>query len=152
MKPRVRIFCDGACSPNPGIGGWGVVIISTDHHARRELSGAEPESTNNRMELTAALRSLSALKRPCNVVLHTDSRYLRDAFAEGWLKRWQKNGWRTSSGKKVENQDLWRELLEQDAMHEISWRWVRGHADNVEHNRCDELAVLAREALRAQLR
>jgi ribonuclease HI len=103
------------------------------------------------MELTAAIEALCAVKRACRVVVHTDSRYVRDAFAEGWLKRWQENGWRTSGRKEVENQDLWLELLALDATHEITWQWVRGHGDNVEHNRCDELAVLAR-ALRAKLR
>jgi len=151
--PLVHIWADGACSPNPGVGGWGAVLISPAHpDARRELSGAEPATTNNRMELTGALVALKALKQSCEVVLHTDSRYLHDAFANGWLKKWQRNGWQTSQKKPVLNSDLWDELLRLEGMHTVRWQWVPGHADNVENNRCDELAVAARLELARMLR
>ena len=146
----IRLYCDGACSPNPGVGGWGVVLISDAHGARKELSGAERETTNNRMELLAAIRGLEALKRPCSVEISTDSRYVHDAFAKGWLKRWTRNGWRTSEGKPVQNDDLWRRLLELEDLHEVSWQWVRGHASDVENNRADALAVAARVELAAR--
>src|SRR5262249_14822788 len=108
--PLVHLYSDGSCKPNPGAGGWAAVLISPDSGQRRELSGAVEESTNNRMELTAAIMGLRALKRPCRVIAHTDSRYLRDAFEAGWLERWQQNGWRTADKKPVVNQDLWEEL------------------------------------------
>lgn len=149
-RPVVHIYSDGSCSPNPGVGGWAAVLISPAHdHHRREISGAEAESTNNRMELTAAIRALRELKKPCKVTLHTDSRYLMDAFEKGWIARWQKNGWKTADRKPVLNADLWRELIGLAAQHQIAWVWVKGHADNEENNRCDELANAAREALRA---
>jgi len=148
--PRVHIYCDGACSPNPGLGGWAALLISLDHPEHtRELSGAEPATTNNRMVLTAALMALRALKRRCEVTVHTDSMYLRNAFEKRWLANWQRNGWLTREGKPVLNEDLWRELVELDGAHEVTWVWVRGHAENVHHNRCDELAVLARKQLAA---
>lgn len=150
-RPLVHIYSDGSCSPNPGVGGWAAVLISPAHdHRRREICGAEADSTNNRMELTAAIRALQELKKPCKVTLHTDSRYLMDAFEKGWIARWQKNGWRTAGRKPVLNDDLWRQLIELAARHDISWVWVKGHADNVENNRCDELANAAREALREE--
>lgn len=149
MRPRVIIYCDGACSPNPGLGGWGAVLISPGHgDRRRELSGAMPDTTNNRMELLGAIMALRALKRPCEVLLHTDSRYVCSAFEEGWLEKWRANGWRTSARKAVENQDLWLDLVGLSNVHEVSWHWVPGHSDVIENNRCDELAVAAREALR----
>jgi len=148
-RPLVHLYSDGSCKPNPGAGGWAAILISPRSGRRRELSGAVAESTNNRMELTAAIMGLRALKRPCRVVAHTDSRYLRDAFAAGWLTRWQENGWRTADKKPVLNKDLWQELLELAQVHDISWIWIRSHADNVENNRCDELANLARERLQA---
>jgi len=145
---QVHIYCDGACSPNPGLGGWGALLIALDHDGHtRELSGAEHATTNNRMELTAAIMALRALKRPCEVTLHTDSQYLRNAFEQGWLKNWQRNGWLTRAKTPVLNEDLWRELLELDGLHRIAWTWVRGHADNVLHNRVDALAVAARKSL-----
>lgn len=151
-KPLVHIYCDGACSPNPGIGGWGAVLIAPEHgNHRRELSGAEPNTTNNRMELMGAIMALRALKRPSRVVLHTDSQYLRNAFEKRWLASWQRNGWRTAQKQPVLNQDLWRELLELSAVHDIEWRWVRGHAGIAENERCDELAVAARMELAAKL-
>jgi len=149
---KVRIYCDGACSPNPGIGGWGVVLLSDAHGARKELSGAEPDTTNNRMELLAAIRGLETLKQPCQVEISTDSQYVHNAFKKGWLTQWQRNGWRTAEKKPVKNDDLWRRLLELGGVHEIEWRWVRGHATDVENNRADALAVEARVKLAAERR
>lgn len=147
-RPRVVVYCDGACSPNPGVGGWGAVLLSPGHaETRKEISGAEPRSTNNRMELTAALMALRALKKPCDVTVFTDSRYLRDAFEAGWLAKWQRNGWRTADRRPVLNSDLWRDLLEQTRVHNVTWRWVAGHADCAGNNRADSLAVAAREGL-----
>lgn len=150
MKPRVIIYSDGACSPNPGLGGWAAVLLSEDGR-RRELSGAVRDTTNQRMELTGAIEGLRALKRPCAVTLNTDSKYVQNPFTKEWLARWQANGWRTAAKKPLENQDLWRELVELTAVHTVEWVWVPGHADVVENNRCDELAVAARERLRDEL-
>ncbi len=150
MKPHVTIFSDGACAPNPGFGGWGAVLLSEQHGARKEISGAEAETTNNRMELTAAIKALETLKKPCVVELFTDSQYVRNAFAEGWLDKWQRNGWMSAGRKPVLNEDLWRRLIELGAVHEIHWHWVRGHAENEHNNRADQLAVAARESLAAQ--
>ena len=145
--PIVHIYSDGACSPNPGLGGWAAVLISPGHgDRRREMSGAVPDTTNNRMELLAAVKAFEALKKPCTVTFHTDSRYLRDAFEKQWLDKWQRNGWRTATKDPVKNEDLWRELLTRTAPHDVSWVWVRGHHTDPENNRCDELAVRAREA------
>lgn len=150
--PRVLIYCDGACSPNPGIGGWGgVLIYPARSDYRKELSGAEAQTTNNRMEITAALRSLAALKRRCQVELHTDSQYLLNAFEQGWIEKWKRNGWRTADKKAVVNVDLWTELVPLVASHEVRWIWVRGHSGNVENERADVLAVEARLQLAAQL-
>ena len=145
QRPHVNIYTDGACSPNPGTGGWGAVLMTGQ--ARKELSGAEADSTNNRMELTAAIRALEALKKPCRVDLFTDSEYVKNAFTEGWLAKWELNGWKNATKKPVKNDDLWRELLELSQKHQITWHWVRGHASNPNNNRCDELAVAAREKL-----
>jgi ribonuclease HI len=149
-RPLVRLYCDGACSPNPGIGGWGVVLLSDAHGLRKELSGAEHDTSNNRMELTAALRGLSALNFPCRVDVSTDSKYVQQAFTQRWLERWQQNGWRTADKKPVKNEDLWRQLLAAAAQHEVRWLWVRGHGSDVENNRADALAVEARVRLAAQ--
>ncbi|SEM24530.1 ribonuclease HI [Stigmatella aurantiaca] len=150
--PLVHIYCDGACSPNPGIGGWGSILVSPAHgHARRELSGAEPETTNNRMELTAALMALRALKAPCQVQLFTDSQYVRNAFQEKWLDRWQRTGWKTAAKQPVQNADLWQALLTQTQVHQVTWNWVRGHSGHVENERADAMAVAARLALAAKL-
>lgn len=149
--PLVHIYCDGACSPNPGFGGWGAVLIAPEHgNARRELSGGEPATTNNRMELTGAIMALRALKRPSRVVLHTDSQYLKNAFERRWLASWQRNGWKTAAKQPVLNQDLWEELLHHNEVHEITWRWVPGHAGVAENERCDQLAVAARLAIAAE--
>ncbi len=149
-QPEVLLYCDGACSPNPGNGGWGVVLIAPGHgDHRRELSGAAPDSTNNRMELTAALEGLCALRRPSHVRIITDSEYLKKAFTDGWLDNWQRKGWKTANKKPVKNQDLWRALLDAMTSHGVEWEWVKGHAEDEENNRCDELAVQARLDLRA---
>ncbi|RKH20660.1 ribonuclease HI [Corallococcus praedator] len=150
--PLVHIYCDGACSPNPGLGGWGAILIAPERKSyRKELQGSEADSTNNRMELTAALVALKALKMPCRVQVFTDSKYVCNAFEAKWLDKWQGNGWRTSDKKAVSNADLWRELLEAVRTHEVSWHWVRGHSDDVENNRADALAVAARLELAARL-
>ncbi len=146
-RPLVHIYCDGACSPNPGWGGWGALLISPSHGKTRELSGAEPNSTNNRMELTGAIMALRALKKPCTVLLHTDSTYVHNGFSKGWVAKWEKNGWRTASKGEVQNVDLWKQLAEMVAYHSVEWVWVRGHSTNIDHNRVDALAVAAREAL-----
>lgn len=138
---RVIIYTDGSCSGNPGPGGWAAVLKYGRHE--RVLSGAAPETTNNRMELTAALEALRALKEPCRVSLHTDSAYLARAFNDGWLDNWQRRGWRTAGKKPVENRDLWEGLLEQAARHQITWVKVKGHADDPINNRVDALAVEA---------
>lgn len=144
-KPEIEIYTDGACSPNPGVGGWAAILISSDHDDHeRELTGAESETTNNRMEMTAAIQALNALNKPCRVRLHTDSAYLRNAFTQRWLDKWQRNNWRTASKKPVANEDLWRALLEAEAPHKVEWLWVKGHAEDPMNERADELAVEAR--------
>ena len=147
-RPLVHIYCDGACSPNPGWGGWAALLISPSHGKTRELTGGEPDSTNNRMELTGAIMALRALKKPCTVVLHTDSTYVHNGFSKGWVKKWAANGWRTASKGHVQNVDLWKQLAEMVEYHDVEWVWVKGHSTNVEHNRVDALAVAAREALK----
>ena len=148
-KTKVLIYSDGACSPNPGVGGWGVVLLSPTHNHRKELSGAEGQTTNNRMELTAAIKGLEQLKYPCEVDLYTDSTYVQHAFTKGWLERWQQKGWKTSQNKPVENQDLWKRLMALARLHKVQWYWVKGHDTNTENNRCDELAVQARQSFKA---
>lgn len=138
--PRIEAHTDGACSGNPGPGGWGAVLVSGGH--RRELCGGEPDTTSNRMELTAAIEALSALKRPSRVRLCTDSKYLRDGATE-WLPRWKSNGWRTFNRKPVRNADLWRRLDALAARHAIEWRWVKGHDGDPENERADALARAA---------
>ena len=135
---EVSLYCDGACSGNPGPGGWGTVLIYGEH--RLELSGGTAATTNNRMELIAALEGLKKLKEPCRINLYSDSRYLIQAFTDKWLVKWQANAWQTSARKPVLNVDLWQELLLETAKHEITWNWVKGHATNEENNRCDFLA------------
>lgn len=141
----VRIWTDGGCRPNPGPGGWGAVLLYRGH--ARELSGAEPASTNNRMELTAAAAALEALKRPCRVVLHTDSEYLRNGITR-WIDGWTRRNWRNSAGDPVANVDLWRRLLAAAAPHAVEWRWIRGHAGDPMNERADALATEARRSLR----
>jgi ribonuclease HI len=136
-RPHVTVFTDGACSGNPGPGGWGAILIAGER--RRELSGYAPATTNNRMELTAALEALRALATPCDVELWTDSQYLRGAMTE-WLPRWKRNGWKTADRKPVKNDDLWRALDEEATRHAVRWHWVKGHDGHPENERCDELA------------
>ena len=137
----VTIYTDGACSGNPGPGGWGAVLLF--HEFRKEMSGFDPQTTNNRMELTAAIVALKALKEPCEVKLYSDSAYLVHAFQQKWLDNWQKRNWVKSDKKPVENQDLWKELLQLTRIHQVTWIKVKGHASNKENNRCDELATCA---------
>ena len=139
----VAIYTDGACSGNPGPGGWGAVLLYGEH--RREISGASADTTNNRMELTAAIRALEALKRPTDVALYTDSTYVKDGITR-WLPGWKAKGWRTASKSPVKNRDLWEALDALVKRHDVSWHWVRGHAGNLENERAD---TLAREALKA---
>lgn len=146
---EVTIYTDGACRGNPGPGGWGAVLMSGRH--RRELRGGEPETTNNRMELLAAIRALAALKGPCTVHLHTDSQYVRNGITQ-WLAGWRANGWRTAAKKPVKNQDLWQELDEQTRRHEVHWHWVKGHAGVPENERADELANLGLDQALADAR
>ena len=134
---RVEAFTDGACKGNPGPGGWGVVLRTGSRE--KELSGHEPHTTNNRMELTAAIRALTALKEPCHVMLHTDSRYMIDGITR-WCFGWQRNGWKTSARKPVLNADLWQELIEAVRPHRIEWIWVKGHDGHAENERADRLA------------
>ncbi|MCA8952000.1 MAG: ribonuclease HI [Planctomycetes bacterium] len=142
MPPkRVTIYSDGACSGNPGPGGYGTVLLFGEH--RKELSRGFRRTTNNRMELLGAIVGLETLKQPCEVVMFSDSKYLVDAMNKGWLDGWQKKGWKTAGKQPVKNQDLWRRLLEAIDGHEVEWRWVRGHSGDVENERCDELAVAA---------
>ncbi len=136
-KKSVEIYTDGACSGNPGPGGWGVVLIYGEHE--RDLSGGEAETTNNRMELTAAIEALTALKQPCVVNLHTDSVYVKDGISK-WISNWKKNGWRTAARKPVKNAELWQALEEALGHHEVHWHWVKGHAGHPLNERADELA------------
>jgi ribonuclease HI len=133
----VTIFTDGSCRGNPGPGGWGAILISGDKE--REIWGGEGATTNNRMELTAAIEALNALKRPCRVELHTDSQYVKNGITE-WLRLWKARGWRTYSKGAVKNEDLWRRLDEAAARHQIDWRWVKGHAGHPLNERADALA------------
>ena len=139
MKPHVIIYTDGGASPNPGKGGWAAVLHSPEHNATREIYGAEPDTTNNRMEITAAIKALEALKTPCDVDLYTDSAYLQNTFAKKWIDNWQRNGWKNSDKAPVLNSDLWKILLELTKIHNVTWYHVKGHSDNELNNRCDEL-------------
>lgn len=139
MQKYVEIFTDGACSGNPGPGGWGVVMRYGT--AEKELSGGERNTTNNRMELTAVIKGLSALKEPCNVRLVTDSKYVADGIDKGWAESWKKNGWRKADKKPALNSDLWDELLRLLDIHTVQIEWVKGHAGHTENERCDKLAV-----------
>ena len=135
----ITIYTDGACSGNPGPGGWGAILEWQGH--RKELSGGEAQTTNNRMELTAVLTALALLKEPCAVELYSDSKYVVDAIEKGWLYGWQKKGWVKSDKKPVLNVDLWQQLLPQLKRHDVRFHWVKGHAENENNNRCDQLAV-----------
>jgi ribonuclease HI len=137
-RVEVTLYTDGACSGNPGPGGWAAVLIWGEN--RKEISGFEADTTNNRMEITAVVQGLRALTRSCSVRVHSDSSYVVNAFQKRWLDKWKRNGWRTSTGKPVENQDLWLELLSVMEPHKVRFEWVEGHGDDAINNRCDELA------------
>ncbi len=139
MEKHVEIFTDGACSGNPGPGGWGAILRYGAHE--KELSGGEAMTTNNRMELTAVIAALSALKSPCRVTVTTDSRYVADAVGKGWVYGWQKKGWMRAPGEPAKNVDLWKQLLPLLKTHQVEFRWVRGHQGHPENERCDRLAV-----------
>lgn len=136
---KVEIFTDGACKGNPGPGGWGALLIAGEH--RKELFGGEPNTTNNRMELTAVIEALSVLKRPCEVIVHTDSQYVQKGISE-WIHGWKARGWKTASKEPVKNVDLWQALDSARSKHTIEWRWVKGHAGHVGNERADALANL----------
>lgn len=135
---EVTIYTDGACSGNPGPGGWGAILIYGEHE--KELSGGAYDTTNNRMELTAAIESLRKLKEPCVVRLYSDSAYLVNGMNQGWYRKWQQNGWLNGKKQPVENQDLWKDLLKEMERHQVSFHKVKGHSNNELNNRCDELA------------
>lgn len=138
---KITLYTDGACSGNPGAGGWGAVLLFGDH--KRELSGGEENTTNNRMELMAVIKGLSAVKYPCEVEIYSDSAYVVNAFLQNWLADWEKNSWRKADNKPVLNADLWQELLALTRKHTVTFRKVKGHADNELNNRCDALARAA---------
>ena len=146
---HVVVHTDGACSGNPGPGGWGAILQWGDH--QKELKGGEPHTTNNRMELTAAIMALESLKRPCAVDLHTDSEYLRQGIT-GWINNWKRNGWKTSDRKPVKNVDLWQRLDAALARHKVNWHWVRGHSGHDLNERADELARAAIAEMRTAAR
>ena len=145
MSEAVHLFTDGACKGNPGPGGWGVLLRFNGHE--KELSGGEAHTTDNRMELMAAIEGLKALTRPCHVVLSTDSSYVKDGITK-WIHGWQRNGWRTANKKPVKNADLWQALLDASHRHQVDWQWVKGHAGHPENERADRLASAAAEAAR----
>lgn len=138
-KKTVELFTDGACSGNPGPGGWGAVLRFGS--AEKELSGGEKSTTNNRMELTAVIEGLRALKTPCRVLLCTDSKYVADGVLKGWAEGWKKRGWRKADGKPALNPDLWEQLLDLLTLHEVEITWIKGHNGHAENERCDALAV-----------
>ena len=139
----VEIFSDGACSGNPGPGGWGAILRCDGYE--KEISGGEAHTTNNRMELTGVIQALSALKYPCKVRVTTDSRYVVDGITKGWAKSWKKNGWRKSDKSPALNPELWERLLELLAIHDVEFAWIKGHAGHEENERCDRLAVAQRD-------
>ncbi|MEQ7872466.1 ribonuclease HI [Sphingomonas sp. ASV193] len=144
--PEVEIFTDGACKGNPGPGGWGAILRAADGR-ERELSGGESPTTNNRMELMAAIEALGALKKPCRVQLHTDSNYVKDGITR-WIHGWRKNGWRTADRKPVKNAELWQALLAATEPHRVEWHWVKGHSGHPENERADALACAEAERRR----
>jgi len=143
---HVEIFTDGACKGNPGPGGWGAILRMGKHE--KELSGSDPQTTNNRMELTAAIRALNALIEPCRVTLHTDSKYVLEGITR-WVHGWKRNGWKTAAKKPVQNVELWHELIEAIGRHDVEWVWVKGHDGHPENERADALASAAAEAARS---
>lgn len=146
MTPQVVIYSDGACSGNPGPGGWGAILMAGSHV--KEIHGGEAATTNNRMELMAAIQALETLKKPCKVELHTDSQYVMKGISE-WIHGWKKRGWKTADGKPVKNDDLWRRLDAARARHDVAWKWVKGHAGHEHNERADELARLGLTEIRA---
>lgn len=140
---KIRLITDGACSGNPGPGGWAAILVYGDH--RKEMSGSEAHTTNNRMELTAAVRGLEALREPCEVEIITDSEYMKNGITK-WIAGWKRNGWKTAAKKPVMNQDLWEELDALNGKHKTTWSWTKGHASHVDNNRADELACAAAAA------
>lgn len=144
----ITLYTDGACSGNPGPGGWGAILEWEGHE--KELSGGEISTTNNRMELTGVIRGLEALKEPCIVELYSDSKYVIDALEKGWAAGWQKRGWVKSDKKPALNPDLWQRLLELCQVHQVRCHWVKGHAENPKNNRCDELAVAQWKRLKGE--
>ncbi len=147
MRKQVRIWTDGACSGNPGPGGWGAILEyrSADRVYRKELSGGDPATTNNRMELTGAIEALSKLNEPCDVTLYSDSQYLVDSITKGWAKGWQKRGWIKADKTPAKNPELFERLLALCEYHSVKFVWVKGHAENPNNNRCDEMAVAQRD-------
>lgn len=142
MKKHVEIFTDGSCLGNPGPGGYGAILVYKGH--RKELSAGYKLTTNNRMEMLATVKALESLSEPCKVTLTTDSQYVRQGITQ-WLKNWKKNNWKTSSKQPVKNVDLWKQIDEQAARHEVEWKWVKGHSGHPENERCDDLARTAAE-------
>jgi ribonuclease HI len=142
LPQKVMIYTDGGCRPNPGPGGWAALIMYGDHS--KELAGGAAQTTNNQMEITAAIEALESLQRPCEVVMYTDSQYLKNGITS-WMANWKKNGWKTASKKPVKNRELWIRLEEATQRHHITWQWVKAHADNAYNERVDQLATAARE-------
>ena len=145
----VTLYTDGACSGNPGPGGWGAILEYMGHE--KDLSGGEESTTNNRMELTAVIMGLSSLKEPCIVELYSDSKYVIDGLEKGWAASWKKKGWIKSDKKPALNPDLWDQLLELTGKHQMRYHWVKGHAENPKNNRCDELAVMQWKQIKGEL-
>ncbi len=147
-KKQVEIFTDGSCKFNPGPGGWGAILRWNGHE--KTLSGGEKSTTNNRMELTAAIEALSALKEPCSVTLCSDSKYLIDGLEKGWAASWKKRGWKKSDRSPALNSDLWEKLLELESRHEITYKWIKGHAGHPFNERCDEMAQKEADKLKEE--
>jgi Ribonuclease HI len=139
--PRIVIYTDGSCLGNPGPGGYGAILVCGDH--RKELAQGFTGTTNNRMEMRAVIAALESLKQPSEIEIYTDSQYVKKAFTDGWLKSWQKNGWKTAAKQPVKNQDLWKRMVKLIEGHAVTWRWVRGHSGHPENERCDVLARTA---------
>lgn len=146
MKHKVTIYTDGGCWPNPGPGGWGAILIDAQRGRQKHLSGNARDTTNSRMELTAAIEALRALKKPCDIVVWSDSKYVINGITI-WVNGWIKKGWRTASKQPVKNQDLWQALYAEIQRHDITWKWVKGHSGHPYNEKADELATAAREAL-----
>lgn len=138
QKPSVMLYTDGACTGNPGPGGWAAILVWGEH--QKSLSGFDPQTTNNRMELMAPIEGLKALKQPCSVIVVSDSQYVVHAFTKGWVESWQRRNWQTADKKPVKNKDLWLELLKQVEIHRVMWEWVRGHNGHIYNELCDEIA------------